>query len=83
MCGGIAYQYPHPETRQKQARKMFFPRPHAEIPVLGDDGARLHYQWGHRSKEEGADYEVSVIGWARADKLESGYCKHYHCIGFV
>ena len=76
MCGGMTYQYKNPETRQLEERKVFFPRPHAEIPVIDEDGVILLHQWGRRSKEENPEYEVPVTGWARVDKLESGYWQH-------
>jgi len=78
MCGGMTYQYLSPETRQKEARRVFFPQSHAQVPVLNDGGEVLLYQWGKRSKDEDPEYEVPVTGWARADKLESEYWKHYH-----
>ena len=35
-------------------------------------------QWGRRDKQEDPEYDVPITGWARVDKLESSFWKHYH-----
>jgi hypothetical protein len=68
MCGGMTYKCPNPETRQFEVRRVFFPYPHAQVPVLNDGGGILLYQWGKRSKEEAPAHDVPVTGWARIEK---------------
>ena len=78
MCGGMTYKYPNPETQHLEDRRVFFPQPHAQIPVIGDGGAIMLYQWGRRDKHEDPEYDVPITGWARANKLESSFWKQYH-----
>jgi putative SOS response-associated peptidase YedK len=78
MCGGMTYKYPNPKTRQIEARRVFFPQPHAQIPIIGDGGTVYLHQWGRRDKQEDSDSDVPITGWARGDKLESAYWQHYH-----
>jgi putative SOS response-associated peptidase YedK len=75
MCGGMTY--PNPETHQVETRRVYFPQPHAQVPVIDDGGAIHLYQWGRRSEEEDPEYDVPVTGWARANKLDSGYWQRY------
>jgi hypothetical protein len=78
MCGGMLYKYINPENQLLEERKVFFPQPHARIPMIGKGNTIILHQWGRRNKEEDTEYEVPITGWARADKLESDYWKHYH-----
>ncbi len=91
MCGGLKYTHAHPETGEIIERKVFFPIPHAEIPIL-DEGAsspslreragvrgvlktRL-VQWGRR-KGEDEEYDVPQTGWARLQSLAEGRWNRY------
>lgn len=78
MCGGITYTYPNPETGQKETRRVYFPQPHAQVPVIDDGGAIHLCQWGRRNEQEDSEYDVPVTGWARSTKLDSGYWKRYN-----
>ena len=77
MCGGMTYKYPNPETRQLEVRRVFFPRPHAQVPMVSDDGEILLHQWGKRSKEEDPAHDVPVTGWARIEKLDADYWQRF------
>ena len=77
MCGGMLYKYINPETQLLEERKVFFPQPRARTPIIGDGGTVILHQWGRRHKEEDIEYDVPITGWARADKLQSNYWKHY------
>lgn len=77
MCGGMTYKYPNPETRQLETRRVFFPYPHAQVPILSDGGEVLLSQWGKRSKEEDPEYDVPVTGWARLEKLDADYWQRF------
>lgn len=77
MCGGMTYKYPNPETQQLETRRVFFPYPHAQVPVLSEDGEILLHQWGKRSKEEDPAYDVPVTGWARIEKLADSYWQRF------
>lgn len=78
MCGGMNFLYKNPETRQLEARRVFFPQPHAQIPVLNADDDVELLQWGRRQKEEDPEYGVPVTGWAKADKLKSDFWQRYN-----
>jgi putative SOS response-associated peptidase YedK len=77
MCGGMTYKYPNKDTKQLEDRKVYFPQPHAQIPVIGDGGEVMLYQWGRRSSEEDPAYDVPVTGWARWTSLKSDYWQQY------
>lgn len=75
MCGGMKYRYTDPETGEITERKVYFPRPHALIPIIDDSGERL-VQWGRRERED-LEFEVSQTGWARLENLEKDYWQSY------
>ena len=78
MCGGMIYKYKNKETKRLEEWRAFFPQPHVKIPVIDDGGTVMLCQWGRRNPQEDPEYDVPVTGWARADKLDSGFWKNYH-----
>lgn len=77
MCGGMTYKYPNKDTKRLEERRVFFPQPHAQVPVIGEDGEVSLVQWGKRDASEDSEVDVPVTGWARADKLESHFWQQY------
>lgn len=77
MCGGMTYKYPNKDTKRLEDRKVYFPQPHAQIPVIGDGCEVILYQWGRRSPEEDPAYDVPVTGWARWTSLKSDYWQRH------
>jgi hypothetical protein len=61
------------DTKRLEERRVFFPQPHAQVPVIGEDGDVTLTQWGKRDTSENPEFDVPVTGWARADKLESSF----------
>jgi putative SOS response-associated peptidase YedK len=76
MCGGFSYTAKHPETGESMTRKVFFPIPHAQLPVLTENGIEI-MQWGKR-KGEDPEVDVPVTGWARIASLSEGKWNAYH-----
>lgn len=77
MCGGTTYKYPNKVTMRLEERRVFFPQPHAQVPIIGQDGEVSLVQWGKRDAAENPEYDVPVTGWARTDKIESPYWQQY------
>lgn len=75
MCGGFEYAVLDPETGQQVRRKVFFPIPHAKIPILTETGVQWT-QWGKR-KGEDPEIDVPVTGWARILSLKEGKWNQY------
>jgi hypothetical protein len=75
MCGGFSYTYKDPAFGEVKVRKVFFPIPHAQIPIL--DGREVKMvQWGKRQGED-PEFVVPVTGWARLNSLVEGKWNHY------
>lgn len=77
MCGGAEYVTPNPETKRLETRRVYFPQPHAHLPVIGDGGEIELVQWGRRNEQEDPESDAPVTGWAREDKLQSGFWKRF------
>ncbi|HIJ26745.1 MAG TPA: hypothetical protein HPP79_13880, partial [Gammaproteobacteria bacterium] len=45
MCGGAYYLY------KEEARRVYFPNPTAELPVLQRTGRSILIPWGRRQKQ--------------------------------
>lgn len=73
----MTYKYLNKDTKQLEERRVFFPQPHAQVPVIGEDGEVSLLQWGKRDAQEDPEFEVPVTGWAKADKLESHFWQKY------
>ena len=73
MCGGLRFKIPDSTTAEM--RQVFFPRPHAEIPILDEGDTRL-VQWGKRAGED-PEIHVPQTGWARESSLKSDYWQQY------
>lgn len=69
MCAGI-------ETDQQgKAARVYFPVPHAALPVLQRDGGEIMLMWGARGKEYAAGnprIKWPEGGWARLESIQSG-----------
>jgi hypothetical protein len=52
------------ETKPK---KVYFPVPHTQIPILSEGGIRM-VQWGRRNGEDDK-FDVPQTGWARLESL--------------
>jgi hypothetical protein len=63
-------------TKRLEKWRVFFLQPHAQIPVLGDDGEMSLIQWGKRNVSEDPQ-DVPITGWARLDKLESSFWQQH------
>ncbi len=77
MCGGMTYKYPNKDTKRLEEWRVFFPQPHAQVPVIGEDGDVSLVQWGKRDVSEDPEFDVPVTGWARVDKLESSFWQQH------
>lgn len=75
MCGGMKYRHTDPETGEIAERSVYFPRPHALIPIIDDNGESL-CQWGRRERED-REFDVPQTGWARLESLEKDYWQRY------
>jgi hypothetical protein len=64
------------DTKQLEERRVFFPQPHAQVPVIEEDGDVSLAQWGKRDTSEDPE-EIPVTGWARFDKLESHFWQQH------
>lgn len=73
----MTFKYPNTDTKQLDDRKVYFPQPHAQIPVIGDSGEVMLYQWGRRDPEEDPAYDVPITGWARWTSLKSDYWQRH------
>lgn len=73
MCGGVMY------IRDNEIKKVYFPNPYAELPVLKNDGSLDYIRWGRREKQPG---ELPLGGWCRLESLKKGIWDKYfpkHC----
>ncbi|CAN8140632.1 conserved hypothetical protein [uncultured Thiomicrorhabdus sp.] len=65
MCGGVEFDW------QGENKRMFFPYPNAQLPVVRRDGAIEMVTWGRRTEENDAEAQAfPVNGWARLDSYE-------------
>jgi hypothetical protein len=72
MCGCFSYKDPASE----QLKKVYFPIPHAQIPIVTSDGIK-RVQWG-RCMGEDEEFDVPQTGWARLNRLAAHKWNHYH-----
>jgi hypothetical protein len=75
MCGGFSYQHKDPTTGEVSTRKVFFPNPKAQAPVILDDGIHL-VQWGKRKGQQ-PELDAPETGWARLESLTEGKWKRW------
>jgi putative SOS response-associated peptidase YedK len=80
MCGGLSFQTTGISTETSAdapsiIKKVFFPMPQAQIPVLLDEGLAFR-QWGKRRGEDDS-FDVPQTGWARLDSIEAGKWSRY------
>lgn len=76
MCGGVEFKAFNPKTGRLEYRRVYFPMPHAKLPVVGSKGAAL-VTWGKRENElPGSDLPRG--GWARMDSLNAGKWKRFN-----
>ncbi len=75
MCGGLEYEYIDKTTGKKARKKVYFPIPHAQIPVETEAGIEL-MQWGKRQGED-PEFNVPITGWARLASLAEGKWNQY------
>ena len=73
----MTYKYPNKDTKRLEERRVFFPQPHAQVPVIGEEGDVSLVQWGKRGASEDPEFDVPVTGWARLDKLESSFWQQH------
>lgn len=76
MCGGLEYRYINPDTGEVVVRKVFFPIPKAQVPVMEEDGSISLCRWGKRQGED-PGIDVPVTGWARLISLKEGKWNRY------
>ncbi len=77
MCGGIQVDAQDAKTGHKKSKAIYFPIPHAQIPVLTETGKRQWLQWEKR-KGEDPELDIPVTGWARLLSLKEGTWNRYH-----
>ena len=63
MCGGVRY------TIKKETLRVYFPNPHAQLPILMKDGNISLLTWGRRKEQEG---NLPLGGWERLDSINAG-----------
>lgn len=63
MCGGVHYLYEGGE------HTVYFPNPHATLPVLCKDNQVVRLPWGRRQQQAGS---LPLGGWARLDSIYGG-----------
>ena len=68
MCGGVKF------TDGGKEQTVYFPQPHAELPLQLRDGKTEKMIWGRRREERGA---LPVGGWARQDSIDKGIWEKY------
>lgn len=69
MCGGVDYLW------KGEHKKVYFPRPGAQLPVRLKSGEFGLVSWGRRQHETG---ELPATGWARLDSVQDGKWSRYH-----
>lgn len=69
MCGGVAYLLEGEELR------LYFPTPHARLPVVTRRGGTALVVWGRRRGEPG---ELPLGGWARLESIRTGIWDRWH-----
>ncbi len=77
MCGGFSYQPKEAKTGHETPKKIYFPIPYAQIPILSGDGDIRMVQWGKR-KGEDEEFDVPQTGWARIESLVAHKWDKYH-----
>lgn len=75
MCGGVEFKAFNLKTGRVEYRRVYFPMPHAKLPVVGAKGAAL-ITWGKRENEL-AESDLPKGGWARLDSLQAGRWKRF------
>ena len=56
MCGGVEYK------KEGEVKRVYFPNPHAKLPLIYNDEL-IYLPWGHhKDKQEG---KFIPGGWAR------------------
>lgn len=68
MCGGVEYNH------EGKVKKIYFPNPYAQLPVLKKSGAVELVTWGRRKEQEGA---LPQGGWARQESIDKGIWGKY------
>lgn len=76
MCGGLQYRLIDPTIGEIKERKVYFPIPKAQVPVLEDGLPVRLCRWGKRQGED-PDLDVPVTGWARLLSLKEGKWNRY------
>lgn len=69
MCGGVEYLW------KGEQRKVYFPRPNAQLPIRLKSGDLDLVTWGRRENEPG---RLPATGWARLDSVQDGKWSRYH-----
>lgn len=77
MCGGFKYKVKPADKLVEMEKKVFFPIPHAQIPVITGEGVLEFCQWGKRKGEQ-PEIDVPQTGWARLGSLAEGKWNHYN-----
>ena len=63
MCGGVQYSY------QGEMKRVYFPNPHALLPVRLKNGDISYLPWGRRETQPG---RLPLGGWARHQSIQQG-----------
>jgi len=63
MCAGIEY------SKENQTKRVYFPNPYAELPILLKNGELAYCAWGRRESQNG---DLPLGGWARHESIGQG-----------
>ncbi len=63
MCGCVQYNH------EGEVKKVYFPNPYAQLPILKKDGNLELVAWGRRKEQEG---RLPQGGWARQESIDKG-----------
>lgn len=63
MCGGVQYNH------EGEVKKIYFPNPYAQLPVMKKDGELVLVAWGRRKQQHGS---LPKGGWARQESIDKG-----------
>ena len=63
MCGGVQYNH------EGEVKKIYFPNPYAQLPVMKKDGELALVAWGRRKQQHGG---LPQGGWARQESIDKG-----------
>ena len=61
MCGGVQYNH------AGEVKKIYFPNPYAQLPVMKKDGELALVAWGRRKQQHGG---LPQGGWARQEPID-------------